>query len=54
VKHEIVRAAGDVDRVELDRPEPAEHLEHAVAAALERARRREQVARHEEAARRLG
>jgi hypothetical protein len=54
VQHEIVRAAGDIDRVELDRPEPAEHLEHAVAAPFERARWREQVARDEEAARRLG
>src|ERR671919_1570500 len=54
VEHEIVRAAGDIDRVELDRPEPAEHLEHAVAAPFERARRREQVARDEEAAGGLG
>ena len=51
VQHEIVRAAGDIDRVELDRREPAEYLEHAVAPAFERARRREQVARDEEAAR---
>jgi hypothetical protein len=35
VQHEIVRAAGDIDRVELDRPEPAEHLDHAVAAPFE-------------------
>jgi hypothetical protein len=54
VQHEVVRAAGDVDRVELDRPVPAEHLEHGVATPFERARRREQVARHEKAARRLG
>ncbi len=54
VQHEIVRAAGDVDRVVLDRSVPAEHLEHGVAATLERARGGEQVARHEEAARRLG
>jgi hypothetical protein len=49
-----VRAAGDVDRVELDRPEPAEHLEHGVAASLERPRRTEQVARDKEATRGLG
>jgi hypothetical protein len=41
VQHEVVRPAGDVDRVELDRPESAEHLEHAVAAPFERARRHE-------------
>jgi hypothetical protein len=27
VQHEIVRAAGDIDRVELDRPEPAASAE---------------------------
>jgi hypothetical protein len=54
VQHEIVRTAGDIDRVELDRSEPAEHLEDGVATSFERARRREQVARDEEAARRLG
>ena len=51
VQHEVVRPAGDRDRVELDRPEPAEHLEHAVEASLERSRRREEVPGDEEPAR---
>ena len=54
VQHQVVRAAGDVDRVELDRAEPAEELEHAVATALERPCRREQLARDEKPTRGLG
>ena len=41
VQDEVVAAPGDGDRVELDRPEPAEHLEHRVGPALERPRRGE-------------
>ena len=40
-------------RVELDRAEPAEDLEHGVGASLERPRRREDVPGDEKAARGL-
>jgi hypothetical protein len=53
VQHEVVVPAGDRDRVELDRPEPPEDLEHAVEAR-ERPRRRKEVPRDEKATRRLG
>ena len=53
VQHEVVVSAGDRDRVELDRPEPPEDLEHPVEAARERPRRREEVPRDEKATRRL-
>jgi hypothetical protein len=46
-------AAGDGDRVGLDRSEPSEDLQHPVAAG-ERPRRREEVPGDEEATRRLG
>ncbi len=46
--------ARDGDRVVLDRAEAAEELEHRVQPSFERARGREQLARHEEAARGLG
>jgi hypothetical protein len=54
VKHEVVVAPGDRDRVELDRAELADDLEHRLRAARERARGREEVARDEKAPRRLG
>jgi hypothetical protein len=46
--------AGDRDRVELDRPEPPEDLEHPVEASRERPCRREEVPRKEIATCRLG
>ena len=51
VQHEVVVPAGDRDRVELDRPELAEDLQHAFEAARERPRRREEVPRDEKATR---
>ena len=54
VQHEVVAPAGDRDRVELDRAEPAEDLEHGVEASLERSRRREEVPGDEKTARGLG
>ena len=53
VQHEVVVPAGDRDRVELDRPELPEDLEHPVEASRERPRRREEVPRDEKATRRL-
>ena len=53
VQHEVVAPAGDRDRVELDRPERPEDLEHPVEAPRERPRGREEVARDEKATRRL-
>ena len=53
VQHEVVAPAGDRDRVELDRPELPEDLEHPVEASRERPRRREEVPRDEKATRRL-
>jgi hypothetical protein len=53
VQHEVVVAAGDRDRVELDRPEPAKDLHHGFEASLERPRWREEVPRQEKATRRL-
>jgi hypothetical protein len=54
VEDEIVVPAGHGERVELDRAEPAENLEHCIGSAFERARGREQVVRDEEATRGLG
>ena len=51
VQHEVVVPAGDRDRVELDRPELPEDLEHAVGASRERPRGREEVPRDEKAPR---
>src|SRR5436853_7211792 len=53
VQHEVMVPARDRDRVELDRPEPPEHLEHPVEATHERPSRREEVSRDEKATRRL-
>src|SRR4051794_33895141 len=53
VQHEVVVAARDRDRIELDRPELSEDLEHAVEASRERPRGREEVPRNEKAARLL-
>jgi len=44
-------AARDVDRVELDRAQPTQNLEHAVRAARERPRRRQQLPRNEKTTR---
>ena len=54
VQHEVVGPAGNRERVELDRPELAEDLEHGVEASLERSRRREEVPGDEKTARGLG
>jgi hypothetical protein len=53
VQHEVMVAAGHRDRVELDGPERANHRERPVGAARDGPRRSEEVARHEEATRRL-
>ena len=53
VQHEVVRAAGNRDRVELDRAEPAEDLEHGIGASLERSRWCEEAPGDEKAARGL-
>ena len=42
-------ASGNRQRVELNRPEPTEDLEHCVRPSLERTCRRERVARDEKA-----
>jgi hypothetical protein len=54
VEDEIVIPAGHGERVELDRAEPAEDLEHGIGSAFERPRGREEMVRHEEATRGLG
>jgi hypothetical protein len=51
VQHEIVVAARDGQRVELDRPEAAKDFQNRIGASLERARRCEQLARDEKAPR---
>jgi hypothetical protein len=53
VQHQVVVPAGDRDRVELDRPEPPEYLEHPVGTARDRPRRRQEVPRDQKATRRL-
>jgi hypothetical protein len=53
VQHEVVVPAGDRDRVELDRPELPDDLEHPVEASRERPRGREKVPRDDKATRRL-
>ena len=42
-------ATGNRERIELDRAETAEDLEHRVGSSLERTRRSERVARDEKA-----
>jgi hypothetical protein len=54
VQHEVVVPAGDRDRIELDRPELAQDLQHRFGASCERPGRREEVPRDEKATRRLG
>ena len=49
VQDEVVGATGNRDRIELDRAEAAEDLEHRVRSSLERTRRRERVAGDEKA-----
>jgi hypothetical protein len=51
VQHEVVAPTGNRERVELDRPELAEDLEHGARASLERSRRREEVPGNEKTAR---
>ena len=50
VQDEVVGAAGDRKRIELDRAETTEDLEHRVGPSFERTRRTERVARDEKAA----
>ena len=50
VQDEVVGATGDCERIELDRAETAEDLEHRVRPSLERTRGSERVARDEKAA----
>ena len=47
-------ATGDRQRIELDRAEPTEDLEHGVVSSLERTRGSERVARDEKATCGLG
>ncbi|HSO02563.1 MAG TPA: hypothetical protein VLS46_08550, partial [Gaiellaceae bacterium] len=54
MQHEVVSPAGNGERVELDRAQAAKDVEHRIRPSLERARGRERVARHEEAACGLG
>ena len=54
VQHEVVAATGNGERIELDRAEATEDLEHGVMPSLERARGREHVARDEKATGGLG
>jgi hypothetical protein len=51
MQDEIVRATGDRDRIELDRAETAEDLQHGVRPTLERARGSERVVCDEKATR---
>jgi hypothetical protein len=53
MQHEVVVPTGNRERIELDRPESAEDLEHAVGSSLERTRRRKRLARDEKATRGL-
>jgi hypothetical protein len=53
VQHEVVVPAGDRDRVELDRPELPEDLEHPVESSHQRPRWREGVPGDEKPPRRL-
>ena len=54
VQHEVVSPTGDRERIELDRTEPTEDLEHGLRSSRERTRRREHLARDEEATCGLG
>jgi len=54
VQHEVVAPTGNRERVELDRAELAEDLEHGVGASLERSRGREELPGNEKAARGRG
>ena len=54
VQDEVVGATGDRERIELDRAETTEDLEHRVRSSLERTRGSERVARDEKAACGLG
>src|SRR4029453_14368382 len=54
VKEEVVTSTGNRDRVELDRAELAEDLEHTGETSLDRSRRGERVPGNEKTARGLG
>jgi hypothetical protein len=54
VEHEVVVPAGDRDRIELDRSEPPQDLEHRLRPPFHRPRGREELPREEEAPRRIG
>ena len=54
VEHEVVIAPGHRERVEDNRAEAMEHLEHGLPAAFQRAGGREELPRDEEAPRCLG
>ncbi len=49
MQHEVMAPTGNRERIELDRAPAPEDTEHGVRSSLERTRRRERVARHEEA-----
>jgi hypothetical protein len=49
-EHEVVVAPGDLERIELERPEAVDHPHDAFRAGRQRPRRREQVAVDEEPA----
>jgi hypothetical protein len=51
VQHEVVAAAGHLDRVELDRAQPTQDIKHGVGATDKRPRRREELPGNEKAAR---
>ena len=54
MQHEVMAPTGNRERIELDRAPAPEDTEHGVWSSLERTRRRERVARHEEATCGLG
>ena len=48
LEDQVVVAAGDLERVELERPKALEHPQHALLARRQRPRRRQQVAKDKE------
>ena len=54
VQDEVVGPTGNGERIELDRSEPAEDVEHGALSSLERAGGRQRVTRDEKATCRLG
>jgi hypothetical protein len=47
MQHQVVIAAGDSSRIELDRAEPTDHFKHPFGTSRQRSRRREKVPRDE-------